>query len=230
MRHLSTLIAAMFVAPFSWLLLAAGQDRSAQAFADVRAGRALDTGDLVPAAICLAGAGLLLGLLASLRFSPLGAVLTGAGYAAGYLAMLFEPDGVLGLFPRTLSVAGHSVDPATPLRTGTALLLGALLLISAGRPRRRPAATAAGPRVTPVRTRGPEPARRRPLEVARPGPSEPVPATEPEHVARHASTPRSGNTFPKSYASGNNTTDRWAGGKRSAWPYAQRPQDRSLDG
>jgi hypothetical protein len=121
MRHLFTLIAAVFVAPLSWILLAFGQDRSAQAFANQQHTGAFDTGDFIRPVVCLAGAGLLLGLLATLRVSPLGAVLTGAGYAASYLALLTDPDGVLNVFPEKISLAGHAADhyPA-PHRDGHA--------------------------------------------------------------------------------------------------------------
>jgi hypothetical protein len=148
MRHFSTLLAAILVAPLSWLLLAAGQDRSASAFAGP-----LAAGDLIRPALCLAGAGLLLGLLATLRISPLGAALAGAAYSASYLAVLADPQGVLGAVPQRLSVAGHRVDLIMPLRTGTALLLGALLLVAT---------------VSAGRWRRPAP--------ARPGPARPVPA------------------------------------------------------
>lgn len=244
MRHLYTLIAAMFVAPWSWLLLAVGQDRSVQAFADAQARGAFDTGDLVPPVICLAGAGLLLGLLATLRFSPLGVVLAGAGYAASYLALLFDPDDAIGLFPQNLSVAGRSVDLTAPVRTGTTLLLGTLMMVAAmsvGRWRRRPVAvepeqqvmfaapvTREQPQQLPQQP--PERSQDEPADVEQSYPSESILVPEPEPVTRQASTPRSGNRFPNSSGSGSNNTDRWAGGSRSTWPYAQRPRDRSLDG
>ena len=48
--------------------------------------------------------------------------LTGSGYAASYLSLLLDPDGVLGLFPPKLSLVGHSANlarakPCTILRT-----------------------------------------------------------------------------------------------------------------
>ncbi|RSM53724.1 hypothetical protein DMB66_38645 [Actinoplanes sp. ATCC 53533] len=208
MRHIYTLIAAMYVVPASWLLLAFGQDRSAQVFADARTSGAFDTGAFVAPAMCLAGAGLLLGLFATLRFSPLGVVLTGSVLAAGHLALLVDPDGVLGLFPRDLSVAGRAIDSTTPLRTGSALLLGALMVaasLCAGR--------------WPARTRDKSP-----------GPGRPAPVTGPDMVNRYAGTRRPGNKGPHPYASGTNSIDRWPGPGRSPWPYAQRSQDRSLGG
>ena len=141
MRHVWTMITAVFVAPLAWLLLAYGQDRTLQAFANEEGAGAFAAGDFVRPALCLAAAGLLLGLIATLRLSPLGAVLTGLVYTASYLALLVDPDSVLGLFPKNVSFAGRSLDPTMPLRTGSALLLGALLLVgvvSVGRWRRWP--------------------------------------------------------------------------------------------
>jgi hypothetical protein len=217
MRHVSTLIAAVFIAPLSWLLLAFGQDRSAQAFANAQHNGAFDTGDFVRPVVFLAGAGLLLGLLATLRFSPLGVVLTGAGYAASYLALLFDPDGVLRLFPEKLSVAGHSADPTTPLRTGTAMLLGALMLVatvSVSRWRRWPAADEPEERATAER------AQDRPWGIDELGLSLSASTAEPESVARYTSTPRrSGDRGPNPYQPGDNATDPWLGTGQSARPH-----------
>jgi len=218
MRHLATLIAAVFVAPLSWLLLAAGQDGSTQAFAHAQNTGAFNGADFVQPVISLAGTGLILGFLSTVRFSPLGAVLVGGAYAAGYLGLLFDPDGVLGLFPARLSVAGRSIDPSTPIRTGTALLLGALLVmatVSVGR--RRPSAT--------------EPAHRAPAEGPRtesPGAertrtSRPAPTIEPEPMSHYAGSSSPGNRGPRSYAFVDNSIDRWVLNSKAPWPYAQRP-------
>lgn len=148
MRHLWTLIAAVVIAPLTWLLLAYGQDRSLQAFANEDATGSFDTGDFVRPVACLAAAGLLLGLIASLRFSPLGATLTGAVYTASYVALMASPDTVMDLIPNNISVAGRDADPATPVRTGVTMLLGALLLmavVSVSRWRRWPASEEATP-------------------------------------------------------------------------------------
>jgi hypothetical protein len=216
MRHLYTLIAAVFVAPLSWLLLAYGQDRSAQAFADAQHNGAYHTSDFVRPVACLAAAGLLLGLLATLRFSPLGVVLTGAGYAASYLAFLFHPGGVLGLFPQSLSVAGRSTDPTIPIRTGTALVLGALMLvatISVGRWRRWPSPW------DPEQEATAEPVQDQLFGAEAPGPRPSTLADEPELAARHSSTPqRSGNRRASSYWPGDNGTERWQATRQSHRP------------
>jgi hypothetical protein len=208
MRHLCTLIAAVFVAPLSWLLLTFGQDGSAQAFADAQHGT-FDTSDLVRPVMCLAGAGLVLGLLVTPRFSPLGAVLIGGGYAASYLGLLFDPGGVLGLFPQRLSVGGRSIDPTTPIRTGTALLLGAFMVVAA-------LSVSRWRRWSPDA----EPARQAAVERTT---SQPEPKAEPEPMTRYASMLRPGNRGPRSYAFVDNSIDRWALNSKAPWPYAQRP-------
>ncbi|MEU9824363.1 hypothetical protein [Micromonospora chersina] len=129
MRHLGTVLAAAIVGPLAWILFALGQDRSERAFAAAQNGAALDSGDFVRPALVLAAAGIVLGLIATLRFSPLGAALTGLVYSASYLGLLVSPTTVTKLFGHTLTLGGHQVDLAAPLRTGTTLLVGSLLLV-----------------------------------------------------------------------------------------------------
>jgi hypothetical protein len=136
MRHLGTLIAAVVIGPSAWILLAFGQDRSALAFAHAQGTGAFHTGDFLRPVEYLAAAGLLLGLLATLRFSPLGSVVTGLGYTLSYVLLLVAPKGLLDLFNHDFSFAGRHFDPATPIRTGTTLVLGVLMLaavLSVGR-------------------------------------------------------------------------------------------------
>ena len=141
MRHIATLIAAVVIAPLAWILLAFGQDRSVQVIAAGDRAGYLHGSDFLRPVLVLAAAGLLLGLIATLRFSPLGATVAGAGYAATYLLLLAAPGGVLGLFGHDLSIAGRQADMSTPIRTGTSLALGGLMLValvSVGRWRGRP--------------------------------------------------------------------------------------------
>ena len=130
MRHLKTLIAAIVVGPSAWLLLALGQARSTAAFGTAQDTGTFNVGQYVQTALLLAGAGVLLGLIATLRLSPLGAVLTGAGYAGSYLAMAARPSWLINLLGHKLSVAGQKIDLATPVRSGTTMLLGAALLVA----------------------------------------------------------------------------------------------------
>ncbi|GAA5179906.1 hypothetical protein GCM10023322_10970 [Rugosimonospora acidiphila] len=156
MRHTATLIAGIVIAPLAWILIAFGQDRSAQAFANAASDGGFHTGDFVRPLLFLATAGILLGLIATLRVSPLGTVVTGALYAASYALLFVTPKRLVNLIPNDLSVAGRHADLTTPLRTGTTLLLGAAMLVaaaSAGRWRRWPAradATASSSTVDPL--------------------------------------------------------------------------------
>jgi hypothetical protein len=130
MRHIGTLIAAIVIGPLAWILIAFGQDRSAAAFAHAQNSGAFHTGDFVRPLIFLAVAGLVLGLIATLRFSPLGAGLLGLVYVASYVALFVDAKGLIDLFKRELSIGGETADPTLPVRTGTTLILGALLLVA----------------------------------------------------------------------------------------------------
>ena len=74
MRHVWTLLAAIVIAPAAWLLIAYGQPHSAAAFANSVNSGGWHANDFLWPLLLLAGAGILLGLLATLRISPLGAV------------------------------------------------------------------------------------------------------------------------------------------------------------
>jgi hypothetical protein len=152
-RHIGTLIAALVIAPVAWVLLAFGESRSLRAFANAADGGGLDAGDFRMPALVLAAAGLLFGLIGTLRFSPLGAVVAGALYVNSYAMLLIAPDDWLSAFDRTLTIAGHQADLATPIRGGTALVVGALLLVavvSRSRWRRWPRAGAQVEQAEPV--------------------------------------------------------------------------------
>jgi hypothetical protein len=158
MRHVGTLIAAIAIGPLVWIMLAFGQERSAQAVTNAQSGGVVQTGEFIRPLLLLAAAGIFLGLIGTLRFSPLGAVLTGILYAASYVGLLVDPKRLLGLFNHNLTVAGRHADPTTPIRTGTTLLLGALLLVSVvsvGRWRRWPLPAVDEPTPVPQRDRLP---------------------------------------------------------------------------
>jgi hypothetical protein len=197
MRHLGTLIAAIVIAPLAWILLAFGQERSVQAFVNAQNNGAFDKGDFVRPLVLLAVAGVLLGLIGTLRLSPLGAAVTGVVYLGSYLALLINPRGMLDLLPHGFSVAGRYADPTTPLRTGSVLVLGALLLLgaaSSGRWRRWPGGKASAA-LTPEEMTPPEPAR--PLGADGLGLTTPDRSAEPDSWPRYeVETARSVNTGP----------------------------------
>ncbi|MGI5243809.1 hypothetical protein [Dactylosporangium sp. CA-139066] len=130
MRHIRTLIVAVFVAPLAWVLLALGEVRSDGAFGHT-ASSTLHAGSFVRPLLLLGAAGLLLGLLATLRVSPLGAVAIGVLYTLSYVLLLVAPGRVVRVLPDDLYVAGHLLNLSAPLRSGTAAVLGVLLLVAA---------------------------------------------------------------------------------------------------
>jgi hypothetical protein len=126
MRHLATAVAAVVLGPATWVLVAFGQDRSVAVFdADAVSG-----GDPLGGFVFLAAAGLLLGVIGTLRVSPLGATLVGLGYLGSATAAVLAPARLIDLFDHTLTIAGRDGNLATPLRTGTTALLGALLIVA----------------------------------------------------------------------------------------------------
>lgn len=230
MRHIGTVIAAIIVGPLAWILFALGQDQSARAFADAQNGGALDSGDLVRPALLLAAAGLLLGLIATLRFSPLGAALTGLIYSATYLGLLINPTAMLRLLDQKPTLNGHQVDLAAPLRTGTSLLVGSLLLVgvvSIRRWRQWPQHAADAPgALQPDEIIPPTTRRDRPLGVDGLGLNTPGSTPEPELVGAGGSdwAVRSDGAGGSDGAGRSDWTGLWSGnsgnrsGRSSDWP------------
>jgi hypothetical protein len=126
MRHIATLIAAVVIAPLAWLLIAFGQTETVSA---VTAG-SYSVGHLARPLVLLAAAGILVGLIATLRFSPLGAVLTGAVYTASYVLLVVNHSTLDKTLGYTLKIAGERADLRVPVQTGTSLVLGGLLLVA----------------------------------------------------------------------------------------------------
>ncbi|SCF36405.1 hypothetical protein GA0074695_6116 [Micromonospora viridifaciens] len=230
MRHIGTVIAAVIVGPLAWILFALGQDRSAQAFADAQGGGTLDGGDFVRPALVLAAAGILLGLIATLRFSPLGAALTGLFYSATYLGLLVSPTAVLGLLDHEPTLAGYQVDLAAPLRTGTTLLVGSLMLVavvSVRRWQRWPQPAAEAPEaLQPDEVIPPAAQQDRPLGADGLGLSTPTRKPEPE-LARAGGSDGAGRSSGTGASDWADRSD-WAGslsggsgdrpGRSSDWP------------
>jgi hypothetical protein len=126
MRHIATVIAAVVIAPLAWLLIAFGQTETVKA---VSAG-SYSVGHLVRPLVLLAAAGILVGLIATLRFSPLGAVLAGLAYTASYVLLMVHHGTVDQVLGYTLKIAGEHADLRVPVQNGTSLVLGGLLLVA----------------------------------------------------------------------------------------------------
>ncbi|MBX6356197.1 MAG: hypothetical protein IRZ05_10140, partial [Micromonosporaceae bacterium] len=167
MRHLWSLLAGVVVAPLTWCLVALGENGSQEKVGAWVSARRWDTTDLIEPAVYLAVAGILVGLVATLRISPVGPLVAGLLLVAAYVGLFISPLDVREAVPDNWEIYDRHLPLLTPLDNGTLALIGALLVMavfSADRWRRWPApAAAAG-------------------SAAEPAPS-PQPAAEPVPVA-----------------------------------------------
>ena len=123
MRHLGSLLAALVVAPVAWVLLAFGQTQFVW-------GNGSALGSWPERALALAAAGLLLGLVATTRISPVGPLVVGVAYT-GYAVAALWRRGVHDAMPDPVTIAGRTADLHAPVDTGTAIVVGVLLLVAA---------------------------------------------------------------------------------------------------
>ncbi|MFJ6195260.1 hypothetical protein [Micromonospora sp. NPDC092111] len=131
MRHLWSFLAGLVVAPITWVLVTLGQDGS---------GRTVDrwveigtysTANLIEPAVYLGVAGILLGLLGTLRSSPLGPLVAGLLLVTPYVGMFIAPFTVLDWIPQDWKVLGDPLPLRQPVQDGTLFLIGLLLLMAA---------------------------------------------------------------------------------------------------
>jgi hypothetical protein len=131
MRHLWSLLSGVVAAPLTWVLVSMGQADSSSTVADwAEAGR-YDTLDLLEPASYLVVAGVLLGVIGTLRFSPLGPLVAGLLLIAPYAGLFVDPPAVRDAVPDNWSVLDRDIPLLVPLDNGTLALLGALLVIAA---------------------------------------------------------------------------------------------------
>jgi hypothetical protein len=150
MRHLWSFLAGVLVAPLTWALITLGQNGSTQTIS-----RWVEVGTSVPAnliesTVYLAVAGILLGLIGTLRVSPLGPLVAGLLLVAPYVGLFVNPFAVRAAVPTNLRVLGDPLPLRGPLDNGTLFLIGVLLLMamfSAKRWRRWPRPAAAEPSI-----------------------------------------------------------------------------------
>jgi hypothetical protein len=146
MRHLWSLLAGVIVAPLTWCLVALGQNGSQEQVGEWVSNRRFDTTDLIEPAVYLVVAGILLGLVATLRTSPLGPLVGGLLLVAPYVGIFISPLTVRGAVPDDWEVFDRHLPLTVPLDNGTLALIGLLLLMavfSAQRWRRWPTTVAA---------------------------------------------------------------------------------------
>ncbi len=152
MRHLLSLLAGVVVAPLAWGLIALGQSGSQDQIGDWVNTKTFDTADLIEPAIYLVVAGILLGLIATLRISPLGPLVGGLLLVAAYVGMFIAPLDVRDAIPDDWTIQDRHLALRVPLDNGTLALVGLLLVMavfSANRWRHWPAVAAAEPGAVP---------------------------------------------------------------------------------
>ncbi|SDY74211.1 hypothetical protein SAMN05421684_1311 [Asanoa ishikariensis] len=145
-RHLWSLLAGIVAAPLVWILLALGQDGSTSTITTWADTSAFNTARLIEPAVYLAAAGIALGVLATLRWSPLGPLIAGLLLMAPYVGMFIAPLRVRSAVPGGWRLFGDPLQLRLPLDNGTLLFLGLLLAMAAfsvQRWRRWPVATTA---------------------------------------------------------------------------------------
>jgi hypothetical protein len=135
MRHLWSLLAGVVAAPLTWLFLSTGQHRSQAVVARWDATGVFDTADLIGPALFLLAAGIVLGLLGTLRWSPAGPLVAGILFVIPTILMFINPFNALEAFYRpddggSRRLFGQDLQPWLPVENGTLLVIGALLLMA----------------------------------------------------------------------------------------------------
>ena len=146
MRHLWSFLAGVVAAPLTWVLIALGQDGSARTVTRWVELGTYNTANLIQAAVYLAVAGILLGLVGTLRVSPLGPLVAGLLLVGPFVGLFLDPFAVRDALPTDWSLFGDPLPLVQLLDNGTMFLIGALLLMatfSVQRWRRWPAPAAA---------------------------------------------------------------------------------------
>ncbi|WP_433531550.1 hypothetical protein ACQPYA_05490 [Micromonospora sp. CA-263727] len=130
MRHLWSLLAGLVVAPVTWVLLTLGQDGSAGTVDRwVEIGTS-NPANLIEPAVYLAVGGIVLGLLGTLRISPLGPLVAGLLLVTPYVGLFVAPFQVRDLIPGGWEFLGDPLPLRLPVQNGTLFLVGMLLLMA----------------------------------------------------------------------------------------------------
>ncbi|MER7168254.1 hypothetical protein ABT336_19570 [Micromonospora sp. NPDC000207] len=130
MRHLWSFLAGLAVAPVTWVLVTLGQDGSSRTVGRWVEVGAFNTANLIEPAVYLGVGAILLGLLGTLRFSPLGPLVAGLLLVTPYVGMLVAPFQVRDRIPQGWSVFGDPLPLELPVDNGTLFLIGVMLVMA----------------------------------------------------------------------------------------------------
>ncbi|MDG4820962.1 hypothetical protein O7635_03725 [Asanoa sp. WMMD1127] len=119
------------VAPLAWILLALGQDGSNSTITTWAETSTFNTARLIEPAVYLGAAGVVIGVLATLRWSPLGPLVAGLLLMAPYVGMFIAPLRVRSAVPGGWRLFGDPLPLRLPLDNGTLFFLGLLLAMAA---------------------------------------------------------------------------------------------------
>jgi hypothetical protein len=108
------------IAPLVWVAVAVGQGATQEGVPN----------GLLVSGLVLVGVGLVAGLLASLRTSPLGAVFASVVFLGASAFMYLDHNRAMDLFTTGWKVQGYPIDLALPLSTGILAFAGGLMLMS----------------------------------------------------------------------------------------------------
>jgi len=125
MRHVWSLIAGVVIAPLAWFLIAFGQGA-------MNRGQSLNDfkGDFILGGLLIVGVGLLLGLVSSLRTSPVGALVASLLFLGASMFALFARADALKVFSREVKIGDYTTNLADPLNSSVLAVVGGMLLIA----------------------------------------------------------------------------------------------------
>jgi hypothetical protein len=126
MRHVLSFLTGVVVAPLIWVAVAAGQGATQIGFPD----QGKLSGRLMVGGLLLVGVGLVAGLIASLRTSPVAAIFAGTIYLGASVYFFFDHARALHFFTTSWKVKDYPIDMALPLTTGVLAFAGGMLIMS----------------------------------------------------------------------------------------------------
>lgn len=131
MRHIWSLVAGVIIAPLAWFLIAFGQAAMTE-----RLTLSSSEADFLFGGLLLIGVGLIIGLISSMRTSPVGALVAAAIFLGGSVYFLLAPSSASELFGDTKLVGNYEVVLSTPLHSGVLAVVGGVLLVAVFSPAR----------------------------------------------------------------------------------------------